>query len=244
MIVVEHLAKRFGAVQALHDVSFTARDGRITGLLGANGAGKSTTLRIISTTLKPNVGRAAVDGCDCARAPLAARRALGVLPNAAGLYPQLTARENIRYFGELHGLTRATIDKRIAEWSERLDMDDILDRRTHGFSHGQKLKTALVRALVHAPRNVILDEPSSGLDVTATRALREVIRDLKAHGCCVLFSSHIMQEVAALCDAIVIIAHGRMVANGTPQDILASTGAADLEDAFVRASSGADEATT
>ena len=236
MIAVEQLSKRFAAVQALHAVSFAAQDGRITGLLGANGAGKSTTLRIVSTVLKADSGRALVDGHDCASEPLTVRRLLGVLPHASGLYPQLTARENIRYYGRLHGLEDELVERRIAEWSARLEMDETLDRRTHGFSHGQKLKVALARALVHAPRNVILDEPTSGLDVGATRALREVIRGLKDSGCCVLFSSHIMQEVAALCDDIVIIARGTVVASGTPEEILAASGANNLEDAFVRLS--------
>jgi sodium transport system ATP-binding protein len=238
MIVAQQLAKRFGTVQALQEVSFTAADGRITGLLGANGAGKSTTLRIVSAVLQADSGSALVDGCDCKREPFQVRSRLGVLPHASGLYPHLSARENIRYYGELHGLSRKDVEARIAEWSSRLDMNELLDRRTQGFSHGQKLKVALARALIHAPRNVILDEPTSGLDVHATRALRDVIRGLKESGCCVLFSSHIMQEVAALCDDIVIIAHGRVVASGTPEQILTSTGAANLEDAFMGATGG------
>jgi sodium transport system ATP-binding protein len=236
MIEVTQLAKRFGTVQALQDVSFAATDGCITGLLGANGAGKSTTLRIISTVLRADHGTCRVDGRDGALESIAVRKQLGVLPHAAGLYPHLSARENIAYYGRMHGLSATAIAERVAQWSERLEMADILERRTQGFSHGQKLKVALTRALIHAPRNVILDEPTSGLDVAGTRALRDVIRGLKARGCCVLFSSHIMQEVAALCDQIVIIAHGRVAANGTPEQILAATGAANLEDAFVQAS--------
>lgn len=238
MIVVHELAKRFGTVQALQGVSFTAGDGRITGLLGSNGAGKSTTLRIVSAVLKADSGGVRVDDCDCAREPFQVRSRLGVLPHASGLYPHLTARENIRYYGELHGLDKSVVATRIEEWSRRLDMNELLERRTQGFSHGQKLKVALTRALIHAPRNIILDEPTSGLDVQATRALRDVIRSLKEDGCCVLFSSHIMQEVAALCDDIVIIAHGRVVASGTPEQILATTGAANLEDAFMGATGG------
>jgi len=238
MIVVEQLVKRFGSVHALHDVSFTASNGRITGLLGSNGAGKSTTLRIISTALRADHGKAHVDNVDCGREPMTVRRLLGVLPHASGIYPHLTARENIRYYGRLHQLSDETIDRRIEEWSNRLDMREIMDRRTQGFSHGQKLKVALTRSLIHAPGNVILDEPTSGLDVHATRALRDVIRGLKDAGCCILFSSHIMQEVTALCDDIVIIAHGRVVAGGSPEEILARTGAANLEDAFMRATGG------
>jgi sodium transport system ATP-binding protein len=235
MIVVEQLAKRFATVQALHDVSFTARDGRITGLLGANGAGKSTTLRIISTVIGADSGRVRIDDAECATDSVSARRKLGVLPHASGLYPQLTARENIRFFGAMHGLDAQTINERVEVWVERLEMGEFIDRRTKGFSHGQKLKVALARALIHAPRNVILDEPTSGLDIGATRALRELILELRDQGCCVLFSSHIMQEVAALCDDIVIIAQGRVVASGTPEQILTATSAHNLEEAFVRA---------
>lgn len=236
MIVVERLNKRFGEVQALRGASFEAKDGRITGLLGANGAGKSTTLRIISTMLRADSGQVRVDSLDCARDPFGVRRSLGVLPHASGLYPNLTARENIRYFGALNGLDADTIDKRIDDWNARLDMSEIIDRRAKGFSHGQKLKVALARALIHAPRNVILDEPTSGLDVAATRALRDLIRGLREQGCCVLLSSHIMQEVSALCDDIVIIARGHVVTSGTPEQILVNTGASNLEEAFMRAS--------
>jgi len=235
MIVAEQLAKSFGSVQALRDVSFTAQDGRITGLLGANGAGKSTTLRIISTVIRADSGRVLIDNWDSANDSILARRQLGVLPHASGLYPNLSARENIRYFGAMHGLNPATIAERTQVWVARLEMEEIIDRRTKGFSHGQKLKVALARALIHAPRNVILDEPTSGLDIAATRALRDLIRGLRDQGCCVLFSSHIMQEVAALCDDIIIIANGRVVASGTPEQILAKTGATDLEEAFVHA---------
>lgn len=238
MIVVQQLAKRFDAVAALRDVSFTAKDGRITGLLGANGAGKSTTLRIISTVMRCDSGRTAIDGDDILRDPFATRRRLGVLPHASGLYTNLTARENIHYFGALHGLERSLIEARIAEWVNRLDMADVIDRRTKGFSHGQKLKVSLVRALIHAPRNIILDEPTSGLDISATRALREVIRALRDAGHCVLLSSHIMQEVSALCDDIVIIANGTVVASGTPDEIRALTARADLEEAFMQLSHG------
>jgi len=235
MIVVDTLTKSFGPVQALHGVSFAAQDGRITGLLGANGAGKSTTLRIVSTVIHADSGQVLVDGVDCAVDSLAARRQLGVLPHASGLYPNLTARENIAYFGALHGLDRAIVEQRTLMWTKQLEMEEIIDRRTKGFSHGQKLKVALARALIHAPRNVILDEPTSGLDIAGTRALRDLIRGLRDQGCCVLFSSHIMQEVAALCDDIVIIARGSVIASGTPEQILAATGASDLEEAFVRA---------
>jgi sodium transport system ATP-binding protein len=241
MITVDALTKAFDSVQALQGVSFTAQDGRITGLLGANGAGKSTTLRIVSTVIHADSGSVMVNGLDSASDTVAARRELGVLPHASGLYPNLTARENIRYFGAMHGLDRATIEQRIQTWTSQLEMEEIIDRRTKGFSHGQKLKVALTRALIHAPRNVILDEPTSGLDIAATRALRDLIRRLRDQGCCVLFSSHIMQEVAALCDDIVIIAQGKVIASGTPEQILAATGASDLEEAFVRATGASSD---
>lgn len=241
MILVEQLAKRFGTVQALHSVSFSAQDGRITGLLGANGAGKSTTLRIVSAVLHADSGHVRIDGIDSAAESMRVRNQLGVLPHASGLYPKLTARENIRYFAALRGLDARTIEQRITDWTARLEMHDIIDRRTEGFSHGQKLKVALTRALIHAPRNVILDEPTSGLDIGATRALRDVIRGLRDQGCCVLLSSHIMQEVSALCDDIVIIARGHVVTSGVPEKILADTGAANLEEAFMHASHAGSE---
>jgi len=234
MIEVESLAKRFGSVEAVRDVSFNAADGRITGLLGPNGAGKSTTLRMLYTVLRPDAGRARIDGLDVLAEPLAARRAIGVLPHAAGIYRHLTARENIRFYGELHGLARAALARRIDELVERLGMADFADRRADGFSQGQRIKVALARALVHSPRNVLLDEPTNGLDVMATRALRDLIRGLKAEGHCVLFSSHVMQEVAALCDEVVIIDNGRVAAGGTPESLQSRFGGSSLEEPFVR----------
>ncbi|HZI09147.1 MAG TPA: ATP-binding cassette domain-containing protein [Myxococcus sp.] len=233
MIEARNLHKRFGAVTAVEDVSFTAEDGVITGLLGPNGAGKTTTLRMLYTLVRPDGGTAKVDGVDVVQRPEDARRALGVLPDARGLYPRLTAREHARYFGELHGLSGAALDTRVDELIELLDMKDIADRRTEGFSQGQRVKVALARALVHGPRNVLLDEPTNGLDVMSTRAVRTLLRQLKAEGRCVVFSSHVMQEVAALCDRIVVVAHGRVVADGTPEALKAATGKDSLEEAFV-----------
>jgi len=235
MIRVDNLTRSFGAVRAIDGVGFEAKDGRITGLLGPNGAGKSTTLRILYTVLRPDAGGAQVDGIDVAADPLAARRAIGVLPHAAGIYPQLTGRENIAYFGELHGLGGRRLAARVEELVAELEMGGYAARRAKGYSQGERVKVALARALVHAPRNLLLDEPTNGLDVMATRALRALILKLKAAGHCVLFSSHVMQEVAALCDDIVIIDHGRVVATGTPQALLAQFGASSLEDAFVAA---------
>jgi sodium transport system ATP-binding protein len=235
MIVIDDLHKSFGSVRALRGVSFTAQDGRITGLLGPNGAGKSTTLRTLATLLKPDAGRGRVDDHDILGEPLEVRRRLGVLPHAAGVYPNLTGRENIEYFGRLYGLSHAEIERRTNELIELLDMREFADRRTKGFSQGQRIKVAIARALVHAPRNVVLDEPTNGLDVMATRGLRALIRNLRGAGHCVLFSSHVMQEVATLCDEVVIIAHGVVVAHGTPDEIRSRSGAATLEDAFVAA---------
>ncbi|HSN71566.1 MAG TPA: ATP-binding cassette domain-containing protein [Steroidobacteraceae bacterium] len=235
MIEVHGLTKRFGTVEAVRDVGFVAQDGRITGLLGPNGAGKSTTLRIIATVLRPDAGWARIDGFDTHADSLAARRRLGVLPHASGLYPNLTARENIEFYGRLHGLGEAQLAARIAELVELLEIEEFAERRAKGFSQGQRIKVALARALISDPQNVILDEPTNGLDVMSIRALRALIARLRDSGRCVLFSSHVMQEVAALCDEIVIIGHGRVVAQGTPEKILEASGAATLEDAFVHA---------
>jgi len=234
VIEVRDLHKAFGAVKAVDGVSFSARDGEITGLLGPNGAGKTTTLRMLYTLMAPDRGQVLVDGIDAAVDPLAVRRQLGVLPDARGLYKRLSARENIDYFGRLQGLPEALLASRREALIEALEMRDIADRRTEGFSQGQRVKTAIARALVHDPRNVILDEPTNGLDVMATRALRQFMQRLKSEGRCVLFSSHIMQEVAALCDRIVVIAHGRVVADETPEALRAQTGETNLEEAFVK----------
>jgi sodium transport system ATP-binding protein len=235
MIEIKDISKRFGKVQAVDGVSFTARDGHITGLLGPNGAGKSTSLRIISTVLKPDTGSVTVDGLDVQHDTNGARLKLGVLPHNSGLYPRLSARENIRYYGELNGLSGTDLKRRIDELVELLEIGDFAERPAKGYSQGQRIKVALARAIVHGPRNVVLDEPTNGLDVMATRALRTLIRKLRDSGHCVLFSSHVMQEVAALCDGIVIIAHGRIVAEGTPDEIRRQTGEQDLEEAFVKA---------
>ncbi|GLQ89551.1 ABC transporter ATP-binding protein [Dyella flagellata] len=234
MIEVKDLHKHFAAVKAVDGVSFTARDGEITGLLGPNGAGKTTTLRMLYTLMQPDRGQVLIDGIDVATDALAVRRQLGVLPDARGLYKRLTARENIEYFARLQGMDESLIRMRCEQLVKALDMTDIAERRAEGYSQGQRVKTAIARALVHDPRNVILDEPTNGLDVMATRSMRQFMRRLKEEGRCVLFSSHIMQEVAALCDRIVVIAHGRVVADETPDALRAQTGEANLEDAFVK----------
>ncbi len=239
MIEARQLSKSFGAVAAVREVSFTAGDGRITGLLGPNGAGKSTTLRLLYTVLTPDGGDALIDGVSVRAQPLAAARRLGVLSHGAGLYPNLTARENVRYFAALHGLRRAAARARTDELVQLLGMESFADRRAKGFSQGERVKTALARSLVHRPRNLILDEPTNGLDVMAVRALRAQLAQLRAAGHCVLFSSHVMQEVSALCDEVVLIGAGRVIACGTPEALRARAGVAALEDAFVQLLGGA-----
>jgi sodium transport system ATP-binding protein len=233
VITVEGLEKRVGSVTAVNGVSFVAADGAVTGLLGPNGAGKTTTLRMLYSVLVPDTGRIQVDDVDAVRSPQLAQARLGVLPDGYGLYPRLTAREHIHYYGELHGIGRDALATRTNELLQWLDMTAIADRRVDGFSHGERTKVAVARALVHGPQNVLLDEPTNGLDVMSTRAVRDMIRRLRDQGRCVLFSSHVMQEVAALCDAIVVIAAGRVVARGSPDELRAQTGEASLEDAFV-----------
>lgn len=235
MITVSDIHKSFGKIRAVRGVSFDAPDGKITGLLGPNGAGKSTTLRVLYTVLKPDRGRASIDGVDVVADSLKARQRIGALPHGAGLYPHLTARENIAYFAKLCGLGPNDIDDGVDAIVTLLEIGDFADRRSKGFSHGQRTKVALARALVHDPQNIILDEPSTGLDVMATRSLRNLILKLKADGRCVLFSSHVMQEVAALCDDIVIIANGKVAIDDSADGIRNRTGCDDLEDAFVRA---------
>jgi sodium transport system ATP-binding protein len=227
------LCKRFGQIDAVNQVSFAARDGEITGLLGPNGAGKSTCLRMMYGVLTPDSGSARINGIDILGETSAARAHLGVLPHAAGLYNNLTARENIDYFGSLHGMGGERLRQRTAELARALGMESFIDRRVKGFSQGQRIKVALARALVHDPGNLILDEPTNGLDVMAIRSLREMLRALKAEGRCILFSSHVMQEVAALCDRVVIIGHGRVLADATPQAIRDQSGAQTLEEAFL-----------
>jgi sodium transport system ATP-binding protein len=233
VIAIDGLRKRFGVVDAVRDVSLRADNGSVTGLLGPNGAGKTTTLRMLSGLMRPDAGSIRVDGADVVADPIGAQRLMGVLPDSRGLYPRLTPREHIRYFGELHGLGAAVLAERIDHLLQLLGLERLAGRRVAGFSQGERTKVALARALVHSPRNVILDEPTNGLDVMSTRGVRELIRGLRHDGCCVVLSSHIMQEVSALCDRIVVIAHGRRVAEGTSDELRRQTGCDDLEDAFV-----------
>jgi sodium transport system ATP-binding protein len=240
MLEARGLTKSFGKIAAVRGVSFSARDGQITGLLGPNGAGKSTTLRMLYTVLKPDAGDALIDNVSVIADPLAARRAIGVLSHGAGVYNHLTARENIEYFGELHGLSKEQRAARAAELIELLEMQPFGDRLAKGFSQGQRLKTALARALVHKPRNVLLDEPTNGLDVMAVRNLRKLLAQLRDAGHCVLFSSHVMQEVEQLCDEVIVISGGQVAAAGALADIRARAGNSQLEDAFVSLMDGGE----
>jgi sodium transport system ATP-binding protein len=235
MIEVRGLAKAFGDLRIVEDVRFVARDGEITGLIGPNGAGKTTLFRLICTVLRPDRGTTLIDGIDSGRDPLAARRRLGVLPDTRSLYPRLTAREHLRYFGELHGLARLDLESRIAELTATLRMEEFIDRRAKGFSRGQQLKVALGRALVHRPHNIMLDEPTNGLDVATSRAVRDLLRRLRDEGRCILLTSHIMQEVAALADRILVLAGGRVVLHGTPAELRRAAGRDDLEEIFMAA---------
>jgi sodium transport system ATP-binding protein len=243
MIEIAQLAKRFTqgrgkqarAVQAVADVSLRADDGRITGLLGPNGAGKTTTLRMAAALIVPDAGRIAVDGIDVAREPQRALARMGVLSDARGLYPRLTARENIVYYGRLQGMSADAASQRADALAHMLEMTALLDRRTEGFSQGERMKTALARAIVHDPPNLVLDEPTNGLDVLATRALRESLRRLRDEaGKCIVFSTHIMQEVERLCDRVVLVSHGRTVAEGTVDELNARCGGRDFEETFVK----------
>ena len=233
MMQVDAVRKQFGAITAVDSVSFSVPDGAITGLLGPNGAGKTTTLRMLYALLQPDAGRVLVDGIDATAHPQEAQGRMGVLPDVSGLYPRLTAREHIAYFAELHGLSSRETEARADALITLLEMQAIADRRVAGFSHGERTKVALARALVHHPQNILLDEPTNGLDVMSTRAVRRLIRQMREEGRAVLFSSHVMQEVSALCDHIVVIAHGRVVATGSPDALREQTGHHNLEDAFV-----------
>ena len=233
MIEAHEVRKQFGPVQALGGVSFTARDGHITALLGPNGAGKTTLLRTLVGMLKRDHGTIAVDGVDPERDPFKVRSNIGFLTDQFGLYERLSTREYLTYFGELNGMNKADLRRRIDEVSAMLAMDDILERRSKGFSQGQRIKVALARALLHRPRHLLLDEPTRGLDVMSTRAVRHALSTLRAEGCCVIMATHVMQEVSHLCDDVIVIAKGMTVAQGSPQQLCERTGIANLEDAFV-----------
>jgi sodium transport system ATP-binding protein len=233
MIVVNDVRKQFGSLQALGGVSFEAADGQITALLGPNGAGKTTLLRLLVGLLKRDQGSIHIGGIDPAVDPMAVRKDIGFLTDQFGLYERLSTREYLAYFGELNGMTLAAVQRRIDEVADLLVMHDILERRGKGFSQGQRIKVALARTLLHKPRHLLLDEPSRGLDVMSTRALRTALAALRRDGCCVIMATHVMQEVTHLCDDVIVIAKGHTVAQGSPQELCRRTGISNLEDAFV-----------
>lgn len=233
MIQADTLRKSFGGRPAVDGLTFSAADGAITGLIGPNGSGKTTTLRLITGLLRPHGGRVLVDGIDPAQNPLGARRRIGALTDGLGNYPRLTTREHLRYFGELRGMSAAELDSRIDLLLQLFDMREIADRRAQGFSQGERMKLALARAMINNPPNLLLDEPANGLDVASTRALRALLERLRADGKCVLLSSHLMAEVSMVCDTVVVVAHGKVVAQGSPAELMRSSNARSLEEAFV-----------
>ncbi|MBL8112437.1 MAG: ATP-binding cassette domain-containing protein [Acidobacteria bacterium] len=233
MIEVNGLSKSFGATVAVNEMTFTARDGAVTGVLGPNGSGKTTTLRILAGLLAPRGGSVTVDGIDVAKDPRGAQAKLGVLPDGAGLYGRLTPREHLEYSGGLQGLRGADLEARVSAALRATGLESLADRRAQGFSLGERRRVALARTLVHEPVNLLLDEPTNGLDVPGARAVRKTLRALAGAGRCVVMSSHVMSEVATLCDQVVVVARGRVVAEGSPRDLLERTGKTDLEDAFV-----------
>ena len=234
MIEVSHLHKTFKKVKAVDDVSFHAKDGAITGLLGHNGAGKSTTLRILYGLLSADAGDASVDGLQVSDNPQKVQECIGVMTDAHGLYPRLTAREHIQYFAELRGMSRQDMNTRCDQLLQQLGMEDIAERRAEGFSQGEKMKVCLARSLVHDPQNIIMDEPTNGLDVMTTRSVRDILNSLKQQNKCILLSSHIMQEISALCDEVIVIAEGKVLMQGSLEELRVLSGESDLEDAFVK----------
>lgn len=244
MIEVSGLSKSFDDLKAVDDISFRAEDGVVTGLIGHNGAGKTTTFRILAGLMDPSDGHGRVDGFDVVKDRIEAQSRLGILPDVRGLYPRLTAREHVRYYGKLHGLSGEALEVRIEELIKRLHMEEFADRRARGFSRGQELKVALARSLVHRPTNVILDEPTNGLDVPSARAVHDLILEMKAEGRGIIISSHIMSEVSRLCDHLIIMVEGRIVLRGSREELVEQTGKEDLEDIFVAAMSGIERRET
>ena len=234
MIEVRGLEKNFRSVRALDGVSFSVRNGAITGLLGHNGAGKSTTLRILYGLLRADAGSARIDGVDVLKQPQKAQEIIGVMTDAHGLYPRLSGREHIDYFARLRRLDKAQRRRRTQELIDSLGMADVADRRAEGYSQGERMKVCLARSLVHDPANILMDEPTNGLDVMTTRSVRGILQDLKRANKCVLLSSHIMQEISALCDEVIVIAAGRVLLQGSLDALRERTGQGDLEEAFMQ----------
>jgi sodium transport system ATP-binding protein len=233
VIQTKSLRKSFGGRPALDGLTFTAVDGAVTGLIGPNGSGKTTTLRVITALLRPQGGQVLVDSIDPAQDPIGARGRIGALTDGLGNYPRLTTREHLRYFGELRGMSAVELDARIQLLLDLFDMHAIADRRAQGFSQGERMKLALARAVINNPPNILLDEPANGLDVPTVRALRTLLERFRAAGKCVLLCSHLMPEVSAVCDTVVVVARGKVVAQGSPAELMRSRNARSLEEAFV-----------
>jgi sodium transport system ATP-binding protein len=233
MIEAQGLGKSFGKVEAVADISFAAKDGAITTLLGGNGSGKTTTIRMIAGLVRPDRGAARIDGIDVAADRTGALAKIGVLHDDLGLYPRLTAREHLVFSAKLYGMPSRAAEEAANLAIELTGISDIAKRPTHGFSHGQRMKVALARALVHRPKNLILDEPTRGLDIFAVRMLRDLLKRLRDEGVCVVMSNHALAEVMELSDHVVMIANGRLKASGAPADLMRQAKAGSLEEAFV-----------
>jgi len=240
MIHVRQLSKSFGRVAAVRNLSFDVPDGVITGLLGANGAGKTTTLRMISGVMNPDAGVIRLTGAAAGDDPRDGRRRLGALLDHQGLYPRLTGREHLAYFGRLRGVSRRFLSDRVEQVVGALGLTAIADRRVGGFSQGERMKVSLGCAIIHEPTHLLLDEPTNGLDVPAVRALRTWLKTRRTNGTCILFSSHVLSEIEALCDRVIIVTGGAAVAEGTLEEICRHAGRDRLEDAFVALTGGAE----
>ncbi len=223
-----------GRIEAVSEVNLTCVPGEIYGLLGPNGAGKTTTLRMLSTILAPTSGSAEIDGVDVQKDPLEARRRIGFLSTSTGLYPRLTARETLQYFGKLHGLLGEQLDERVEQLIAAFDMSSFAEGRCESFSTGQKQKVSIARAVLHDPPVLILDEPTTGLDILASSAMIDFIEDRRSHGACILLSTHIMSEAERLCDRLGVIHGGRLLAEGTQAELLEKTGEAYLDAVFMK----------
>jgi sodium transport system ATP-binding protein len=228
---VDRLEKRLGANKVLRGISFDAQSGEIFGLLGPNGAGKTTTLRIICTLLAPDAGSVEVRGFDTRTHPQDVRRRVGVVTAEIGIYPRLSARENIAYFAELSGVLDGELSRRVDTVLERLDMQSFANQRAESLSSGQKQKVAIARAIVNDPPVLMFDEPTSNLDVLASREVREFMVESKGRGKCVIFSTHVLHDAERLCDRVAIIHQGRIIASGSTAEVKGRY--QDLEDSFL-----------
>lgn len=242
MIEINNVTKRFGSVTAVDRLSFTINDGEVLGLLGENGAGKTTTMRMMATILQPTEGDIRINGFSVREQSVSVRRQIGILFGGdVGLYGRLTARENIAYFGRLYGLEEQQLTQRIAELSGMLEMGEYVDRRVGGFSRGMKQKVAIARALVHDPQVILLDEPTTGLDVSAASIFRRLVLNMREAGKTILFSSHNMGEIEKLCDRVVIMHKGARRFEGSVTSLRETYGLEDLDDIFMRVLEGGEK---